>query len=100
MAIYTIPANKKGYIIQLGVGSQKDLEHEVELVVKNGSGNVWQTKEFISIRGGFNEKNFQLPLEVNEKFDIEVRAKASATSAVSAGFEMIVLDAPRTRENS
>lgn len=100
MALYTVPANKKGYIIQLDCGSQKDAEHEVELVVKNGTGNVWQTKEFISIRGGFNEKNFQLPLEINEKFDIEVRAKSSSTSAVSAGFEMIVLDAPRTRENS
>ena len=94
MAIYTIPAGKKGYLMQLDVGSQKDLEHEIQLVVKNGSGNVWQTKEFISIRGGFYEKNFILPLEINEKFDIEVRAKASATSAVSAGFEMIVTDVP------
>jgi len=96
MALYTVPAGKKGYIIQLDCGSQKDAEHEVELVVKNGTGNVWQTKEFISIRGGFNEKSFQLPLEVNEKFDIEIRAKSSSLSAVSAGFEMIVLDVPRT----
>lgn len=95
MALYTIPAGKKGYLIQLDVGSQKDAEHEVVLVVRNGvTGNVWQTKEFISIRGGFNEKNFQLPLEINEKHDIEVRAKSSSTSAVSAGFEMIVVDVP------
>lgn len=100
MAIYTIPSGKKGYLVQLDVGSQKDIEHEVMLVVRNGSGNVFQTKEFISIRGGFNAKEYKLPLEIDEKYDIEVRAKASATSAVSAGFELIVLDNPRTMDVS
>lgn len=99
MAIYTIPANKRGYFLQLDVGSSKDLEHEIQLVVRNGvSGNVWQTKSFITTRGGFLEKNFLLPIEVAEKHDIEVRAKASATSAVSAGFELIVADYPRTTQ--
>ena len=98
MALYTIPAGKKGYLVQLDAGSSKDLENEIQLVVRNGSGNVWQTKDFISVRGGFNAKNYNLPLQINEKFDIEVRAKASATSAVSAGFELIVLDVPRTMQ--
>lgn len=100
MAIYTIPRGKKGYLVQLDAGSQKDLEHEIVLVVKNGSGNVFQTKEFISIRGGFHTKNYALPVEIDEKYDIEVRAKSSATSAVSAGFELIVLDVPRTMQVS
>ena len=100
MAIYTIPRGKKGYLVQLDAGSQKDLEHEVQLVVKNGSGNVWQTKDFVSIRGGFNAKTYALPVEIDEKYDIEVRAKSSATSAVSAGFELIVLDVPRTMQVS
>ena len=95
MAIYTIPANKRGYMMQLDVGSKKDLEHEIQLVVRNGvSGNVWQTKTFITTRGGFLEKNYVLPIEILEKHDIEIRAKASATSAVSAGFELMVVDQP------
>ena len=95
MAIYTIPANKRGYLVQLDVGSSKDLENEIQLVVRNGvSGNVWQTKSFITTRGGFLEKNYALPIEILEKHDIEVRAKASATSAVSAGFELMVVDHP------
>ena len=95
MAIYTIPANKRGYLVQLDVGSSKDLEHEIQLVIRNGvSGNVWQTKSFITTRGGFLEKNYALPIEILEKHDIEVRAKASATSAVSAGFELMVVDHP------
>ena len=97
MAIYTIPANKRGYMVQLDVGSKKDLEHEIQLVVRNGvSGNVWQTRSFITTRGGFLEKNYVLPIEILEKHDIEVRAKASATSAVSAGFELMVVDSPRS----
>ena len=100
MAIYTIPRGKKGYLVQLDAGSKKDLEHEVQLVVKNGTGNVWQTKDFVSIRGGFNAKTYALPVEIDEKYDIEIKAKASATSAVSAGFELIVLDVPRTMQVS
>jgi len=100
MAIYTIPRGKKGYLVQLDAGSQKDLENEITLVVRNGSGNVFQTKEFISVRGGFNTKTYTLPVEIDEKYDIEVRAKASSTSAVSAGFELIVLDVPRTMQVS
>ena len=97
MAIYTIPANKIGYLLQLDVGSSKDLENEIQVVVRNGvSGNVWQTKSFITTRGGFLEKNYLLPVEIDEKHDIEVRAKASATSAVSAGFELMVVDSPRS----
>ena len=98
MAIYTIPRGKRGYLVQLDVGSQKDLENEIVLVVKNGSGNVFQTKEFISVRGGYNAKTYQLPVPIEEKYDIEIRAKSSATSAVSAGFELIVADLPRTMQ--
>lgn len=98
MSLYTIPAGKKGYLMQLDVGNQKDLELEVALVFRNGSSNVWQTKDFITKRGGFTEKQYVLPIQINEKTDFEVRAKASATAAVSAGFELVVLDVPRTMQ--
>jgi len=98
MSLYTIPAGKKGYLMQLDVGNQKDLELEVALVFRNGNSNVWQTKDFITKRGGFTEKQYVLPIQINEKTDFEVRAKASATAAVSAGFELVVLDVPRTMQ--
>lgn len=91
MAVYTVPAGYKAYMIQMDVGSSKDLENEVKLRTKEiANGNVWNTKSFISTRGGFTEKSFRLPLVINEKTDIEVFAKASATSSISAGFEIIV----------
>lgn len=92
MALYTIPANHTGYLMQLDVGSQKDLENQVKLVVRNGtSGNVWATKDFISTRGGFSEKNYPLPVAIPQKHDLEVRCKSSATSAISAGFTLLVV---------
>jgi len=91
MALYTVPAGKRAYIVQLDVGSSKDLENEVRLITKN-SGGVFNTKAFVTTRGGFMEKNFFIPTVVDEKLDIEIQAKASATSAVSAAFEVILED--------
>jgi len=92
MAIYTIPAGKKGYMTQLDVGSSKDLENEVKVLTRNGVSLSWNTKSFITTRGGFLEKNFKVPMELPEKTDIEVRAKSSATSSISAGFELVIIE--------
>tara|TARA_R110000787_G_scaffold89083_8_gene188697 strand:- start:1493 stop:2224 length:732 start_codon:yes stop_codon:yes gene_type:complete len=92
MTIYTIPAGYTGYLLQLDTGCQKDLEHEIVFVIRSeAAGAAWQTKSFITTRGGFTEKEFKLPVSIPEKHDIEVRAKASATSAVSAGFELLLV---------
>ena len=92
MAIYTIPAGYTGYLLQLDMGSKKDNEHEVIFVVRSEvAGAAWQTKSFVTTRGGFTEKDFKLPLAIPEKHDVEVRVKASATSALSAGFELLLV---------
>lgn len=91
MAIYTIPRKYNGYILQLDIGSSKDLENEIRLITKEiDNGNVFNTKSFITTRGGFMEKNYIVPVVLTEKTDIELIAKASATSAVSGGFELIL----------
>lgn len=91
MALYTVPAKCKGYLVQLDLGASKDLELEAKVLIRNGSGGAWNTKVFITKRGGFSEKNFKIPPEIPEKHDIEVRVKGSATIAVSAGFELITV---------
>ena len=89
MALYTVPAGKRGYVVQVDAGSAKDLEHEIRLVIKH-NGGVWNTKMFFTARGGFSAVNFKLPLYIHAEADIEIQARASATSAVSAGFEIII----------
>ena len=92
MAIYTIPAGYTGYLLQLDTGCKKDLEHEISLVVRSEvAGSAWQTKSFLTTRGGFTEKEFKLPVSIPEKYDVEVQARSSAASAISAGFELLLV---------
>ena len=90
MALYTVPVNCNAYLLQLDIGTSKDLEHQIKILVR-APGEAWNTKSFVTTRGGFLEKNFHIPIEIPEKHDIEVRCQGSATSAVSAGFELITV---------
>ena len=91
MCIYTVPRKYNAYLMQIDVGSSKDLENEIRFIVKDiSNGNVWNTKAFITTRGGFTEKNYHVPEIIEAKTDIEMRAKSSATSSISGGFELIL----------
>jgi len=91
MCVYTIPRNYNAYLMQIDLGSSKDLENEIRFISKEiDNGNAWNTKAFITTRGGFIEKNYVVPIKFTEKTDIELVAKASATSSVSAGFELVL----------
>jgi hypothetical protein len=91
MCVYTVPRKYNAYLMQIDVGSSKDLENEIRFIVKQiSNGNVWNTKAFITTRGGFVEKNYVVPVTIPEKTDIELIAKASATSSISGGFELIL----------
>ena len=89
MAVYTVPRFFQAYLVQLDVGSSKDLENEIKFRIKElDNGNSWNTRSFITTRGGFMQKNYLFPIAINEKTDIEIVGKASATSSISAGFEL------------
>ena len=91
MCVYTVPRKYNAYLMQLDVGSSKNLENEIRFITKDiSNGNIWTTKSFITTRGGFMEKNYAVPVVIGEKTDIELIAKASATSEVSGGFELIL----------
>ena len=91
MAVYTVPRKYCAYILQLDVGSSKDLENEIRLITRQiDNGNAFNTKAFITTRGGFYEKNYYVPLKLGPKTDIEMVAKTSSVSAISAGFEFFL----------
>ena len=91
MAVYTVPRKYQAYLVQLDIGSSKDLENEIKFRIKQiDNGNVWNTRSFITSRGGFTEKNYHVPEIIIAKTDIEMRAKSSATSSISGGFELIL----------
>lgn len=91
MCVYTVPRNYQAFVVQIDGGGKKDLEHELKLITRSVSnGNAFNTKAYVTLRGGFFEKNFQVPILLPEKTDIELQASASATSAVAAGFELFL----------
>ena len=93
MCVYTVPRNYKAYLLNIDIGSSKDLENEVIFRTKAiDNGNAWNTKAFITTRGGFIKKDFFIPEVIPAKTDIEIIAKASATSAISGGFELLLED--------
>ena len=95
MAVYTIPAGKRGLLIQVDAGSSKDQEHEIRLVGREiENGNAFSTKSFLTMRGNFVEKNLYGAVIFPQKTDIEIQAKSGATSAVSAGFELVLQPYP------
>lgn len=89
MCVYTVPRGYRAFLNQIDVGAQKDLEHLTRFITRDiDNGNVWTTKTLITTRGGFLEKNFVSPILIPQKTDIELQGKASATSALSASFEL------------
>jgi hypothetical protein len=91
-SIYTIPRNYRGYLMSFDIGNSKDVELEAKIMARPINGNTFQTKAFQTIRGGAFRKEYLIPEVFTEKTDIEMRAKASATSSVSGGFELLLED--------
>jgi hypothetical protein len=92
MAVYTIPAGHKGYLIKFQGSISKNQEATYQLRVKNGTANAaWQMK---GQWGTFAQPvtfDYIVPLEIPEKTDIQIQAKAGATSEVGAIFDLILV---------
>jgi hypothetical protein len=91
-SIYTIPRNKRGYLMSFDIGNSKDQELEAKIMARPINGNTFQTKAFQTIRGGAFRKEYLIPEVFTEKTDIEMRAKASSNTSVSGGFEILLED--------
>jgi hypothetical protein len=92
-AIYTIPANKRGFLINASLGCSKQKEVEAKILTKAiTNGNVWNTIAFQTTFGVPLYEDFIIPFMIEEKTDIELRAKADATTAVSGSISLFLED--------
>ena len=94
MAIYTVPAGKTAYLTNFDFSSGKDNEHTFRLMTRDNTVTdaAWNTKEFASARGSFNDFPKLSMQKYTEKSDLDLQAIASAASAASGGFELILID--------
>lgn len=92
MAVYTVPANKRAYLMSVNGGSRKDVENEIAIFTKKSGEDVFNIKSFFSFRGEFAKRDFIVPEVFTEKTDIELRASSSATNSISGGFDLFLED--------
>jgi len=94
MAVYTIPAGKTGYVVNINFSSAKDLEQEYRLMARDNTvaNAAWNVKEFMTGRGGFSDFTKRAINKYTEKTDLDLQAISSATSSVAGGFELILID--------
>jgi len=97
MAVYTIPAGKKGYLLKLQGNLEKAKESEFQLMARP-FGGAFNIKGKFGSSGDVINYDYPVPLEFDEKTDIEVQVRAGATTAAGALFDIILLDNPRTMQ--
>ena len=89
-AVYSIPRNYRGYLMSIDVGTSKQKEVEAKFMQRPINGNTFQTKSLVTSFGTPIHKDYFVPEILSEKSDLEMRAKADATTSISAGFQLIL----------
>jgi len=93
MSIYTTPRNTRGYLVQFDGGMSKQKEVEFKFMTRDiDNGNVMNVKSFQTSFGAPIRIPYLIPVVIEPKTDIEIQAKADATTAISAGFELLLED--------
>lgn len=93
MAVYTIPAGKRGYLIKFQGSQQKDQDTTFRLLARP-FGKVFQNKGQWAGRGGQINYDYPVPLVFEEKTDIEIQVKTGSASEAGALFDLILEDRP------
>ena len=91
MAVYTVPAGKKAYLVKFQGSLSKNQEANFQLRARE-SGGAWNVK---GLWGTFAESVnyvYPVPLEFDEKTDLQIRSKAGATSEMGAIFDLVLVD--------
>jgi hypothetical protein len=89
--VFTVPANSRAFILSSGIGVSKQKEIEAKLMIRRvADGNAYNTIGYQTLFGGNSYQEFTIPFVVDQKTDIEIRAKADATTAVSASMSFFI----------
>ena len=91
MAVYTIPAGKRGYLIAGNLSVEKNQPVVAKLMTRR-LGGVLRVSGLVTSFGVPFQRVWQIPPVLDEKTDIEIRAKAGATTSIAAGFEILLED--------
>lgn len=90
MSVYTIPAGHVGYLLNLNMSTPKNAEVDGRLYFRN-FGGVFRIQHSGNMYGSSYNMDFQIPLAIPGKTDIDLRAQASSSGINVAGHYDIVI---------
>jgi len=94
MAVYTVPAGKTAYLLNLTMSVDKNVDAIFQLMVQTFENGAINIKGQFGTFGTPFDHNYPVPLRFTEKTDIEVRADAGSTCGGGATFDLILVDNP------
>jgi hypothetical protein len=94
MAVYTVPAGKTAYLLNLTLSVDKNVDAIFKLMTHPHDDGAFNIKGQFGTFGSPIEHNYPIPLKFTEKTDIEVRADAGSTCGGGATFDLILVDNP------
>mgnify|MGYP000023274831 FL=1 len=95
MAVYTIPAGKTGYLLDLHLGSDKASTNTAMTyrLFARQFGGAFNIKSNFNAAGGQSlDINYPVPLKFEEKTDLKIDVIAGQATQVSATFDIILVD--------
>jgi len=92
MAVYTVPKGKRGYLIKFQGSIDKSTDCIYKLFARPVDDGAFNLKGQFGTFGTPITYDYPIPLEFNEKTDIEIRAKAGSTAGGGAIFDIVLVD--------
>ena len=92
LALYTIPADKTGYLTawNIGVGSYND-SVTVSLLSREFN-SAFRTRDIMDVPGGSHVRSYSVPIRLPAKTDVEIIGIASTGTNISSSFDIILVD--------
>jgi hypothetical protein len=94
MAVYTVPAGKTAYLLNLSLSVDKNVDVIYKVMVREIDDGGFQIKGQFGTFGTPVDHQYPVPLRFEEKTDIEIRADAGNTCGGGAVFDLILVDNP------
>lgn len=89
--VYTIPANKTGYLYKVQASASKSQETSLSLFFRP-FGGAFRSLQNIELLGSADTVQYEFPIPLTEKTDLDLRVKGSTNSNISANYEILLLD--------
>ena len=89
--IYTIPAGKTGYLMNLSASASKNQVVDLFLF-QRPFGGAFRVLTTMSLNQSNQQLDYPVPLKLTEKTDIDLRTLGSSNATVSAEFSIILVD--------